>query len=49
MFDVNTMEELVYRSATAPRFNAALLGDLRGACPVLAAVGIYGVITYAVK
>jgi len=24
-------------------------GDLRGACPVLAAVGIYGVITYAVK
>lgn len=44
-----TMDDLVARSVVRPRFNATLVGAFAVIALVLASVGLYGVISYAVS
>jgi predicted permease len=48
LFDVTSMEQLVYQSVSTPRFNAFLLAGFASLALILAVVGIYGVTSYSV-
>ena len=49
IYDVMTLDERIGAALSRPRFNATLVAAFGGAALLLAAIGVYGVLSYSVS